>query len=371
MIRQRRTYLQDMPGRGRLWMHGLLPPHNIWDSTNWRLWYESNANYWLGLSHYAKAIVDLNAETGKKYAAESQAYAEDILAAVEKSFVLSPVIRVRDGTYRSFLPPTPYMRGPASRCIPTSFGSPEHTPGLYPDVIRGGVHLVNMSGLLPATDPRAQGLVDVLEDRLLLEHHRLPMRTLGYNPAKHWFSHAGWYYQCGIERTANVHLQWDDVPNFLRSFYNQYAVDIVVGPYTFNEHTTRGPPDKSFEEAAFLERLRNLLVMEEGSRLWLLRAAPRAWLAQGQRITVKNLPTHFGLVEYEIVSDAEHGQIKATVKLPPRKMPKEVWLRLRHPQATAIKSVTVNGRPWPQFDPEKELVQLDGLQGTVQVLVAY
>jgi hypothetical protein len=228
-----------------------------------------------------------------------------------------------------------------------------------------------MSGLLPATDSRAQGVMDVLEDRLLLEHHRLPMRTPAYDPEQHWFSHAGWYYQCGIERTANVHLQWDDVPNFLRSFYNQYAVDIVVGPYTFNEHTTRGPPDKSFEEAAFLERLRNLLVMEEGSRLWLLRAAPRAWLAQGQRIAVRNLPTHFGPVEYEIVSDAEHGQIKATVKLPSRKMPKQIWLRLRHPQATAIKTVAVNGKPWPQFDREKELVQLDGLQGTVQVYVEY
>jgi hypothetical protein len=371
MIRQRRAYLKDVSGRERLWMRGLLPPHNIWDSTNWRLWYESNANYWLGLNHYAEAVADLDAEAGRKYTAEANAYAEDILAAVEKSFVLSPVVRVRDGTYRSFLPPTPYMRGPASRCIPTSFGSPEHTPGLYPDVIRGGVHLINMSGLLPATDRRAQGLVDVLEDRLLLEHHRLPMRTLGYNPEKHWFSHAGWYYQCGIERTANVHLQWDDVPNFLRSFYSQYAVDIVPGPYTFNEHTTRGPPDKSFEEAAFLERLRNLLVMEDGNRLWLLRAAPRAWLAQGQRIVVKNLPTHFGPVEYEIVSDAEHGQIKATVKLPSRKMPNEVWLRLRHPQTTAIKTVAVNGKPWSQFDREKELVQLDGLRGKVQVLVEY
>jgi hypothetical protein len=371
MIRQRRTYLKDVPGRERLWMRGLLPPHNIWDSTNWRVWYETNANYWLGLSRYAEAIADLDPEAGRKYEAEAKAYAEDILAAVEKSFALSPVVRVRDGTYRSFLPPTPYMRGPASRCIPTSFGGPEHTPGLYPDVIRGGVHLINMSGLLAATDRRAQGLVDVLEDRLLLEHHRLPMRTPGYSAEKHWFGHAGWYYQCGIERTANVHLQWDDVPNFLRSFYNQCAVDVVVGPYTFNEHTTRGPPDKSFEEAAFLERLRNLLVMEEGSRLWLARATPRAWLAQGRRMAVKNLPTYFGAVEYEIVSDADHNQIKATVQMPARRLPKEVWLRLRHPQAKAIKTVVVNGQPWAQFDRDKELVKLDGLPGTVRVLVEY
>jgi len=371
MIRQRRSHLKEVPGRERLWTHGLLPPHNIWDSTNWRPWYESNANYWLGLSRYARAIADLDAELSRHYAAEAQAYAKDILAAVEKSFVLSPVVRVRDGTYRSFLPPTPYMRGPASRCIPTSFGSPEHTPGLYPDAIRGGVHLINLSGLLSPADPRAQGLVDVLEDRLLLEHHRLPMRTRGYDPEKHWFSHAGWYYQCGIERTANVHLQWDDVPNFLRSFFNQYAVDIVVGPYTFNEHTTRGPADKSFEEAAFLERLRHLMVMEDGECLWLARATPRAWLAQGKRIAARNMPTHFGTVGYEIVSDVDSRRITATVEMPGRKPPEAVLLRLRHPEAAPIKSVRVNGRPWSDFDPGRETVRLHGVTGTAKVEAAY
>ncbi len=371
MIRQRHSHLKDVPGREGAWCHGLLPPHNIWDSTNWRLWYETNANYWLGLRRYAEAIADLDAELGRKYAAEAQAYATDILAAVDKSFVLSPLVRVRDGTYRSFLPPTPYMRGPASRCMPTSFGSPEHTPGLYPDAIRGGVHLINLSGLLPANDPRAQGMVDVLEDRLLLEHHRLPMRTPGYDPEKHWFSHAGWYYQCGIERTANVHLQWDDVPSFLRSFFNQYAVDIVVGPYTFNEHTTRGPADKSFEEAAFLERLRNLLVMEEGDSLWLARATPRAWLEQGRRISVRNAPTHFGAVAYEIVSDAANGRIAAAIEAPARKPPKALLLRLRHPAAAPLKAVSVNGKPWADFDPAREIIRLRQGKGTIEVEATY
>ena len=182
IIRQRLAYPQGVPNGDRLWTHGLLPPHNIWDSTNWRPWYESNANYWLGLKHYAEVIAEIDPPAGRKYRAEAEAYARDILAAVERSLVLSPLVRVADGTYRSFLPPAPYMRGPASRCMPTSFGSPEHTPGLYPDVIRGGVHLLNLSGLLGPNDSRAQGLLDVLEDRLLLEHHRLPMRTEGYDP---------------------------------------------------------------------------------------------------------------------------------------------------------------------------------------------
>lgn len=371
MIRQRHAYPPGVPGRERLWTRGLLPPHNIWDSTNWRPWYESNANYCFGLARYAEALAELDPQAGQKYLAEAAAYAQDILAAAERSFVLSPVIRVRDGTYRSFLPPTPYMRGPASRSMPTSFGHPEHTPGLYPDAIRGGVHLANLSGLLPAADRRAQGMIDVLEDRLLLEHHRLPMRTPGYDPEKHWLSHAGWYYQCGIERTANVHLQWDDVPNFLRSFYNQYAVDVVVGPYTFNEHTTRGPDDKSFEESAFLERLRNMLVMEEGASLWLAKGTPRAWLKQGKRIAVKNMPSHFGPLDFEIVSDAGHSRITATVQLPSRRAPEQALLRLRHPQSAPMQTVTVNGREWKDFDPAKEVVRLHGVTATARVEASY
>ena len=266
---------------------------------------------------------------------------------------------------------SPYMRGPASRYMPTLFGDPAHTPGLYADAIRGGVHFINRSRLLGPENPRAQGMIDVLEDRLLSEHDRLAMRTKGYDPEKHWFSHAGWYYQCGIERTADVHLQWDDVPNFLRSFYNDYAVDIVVGPYTFDEHTTRGPSDKSFEEAVFLERLRLMLVMEEGDTLWLARATPRAWLEQGKKIAVSSAPTDFGRLAYQIVSDVDHGKITATVQMPSRNPPQAVLLRLRHPQAATIKSVAVNGRPWTDFEPAKELIRLHGLQGATEVEATY
>jgi hypothetical protein len=80
------------------------------------------------------------------------------------------------------------------------------------------------------------------------------------------------------------------------------------------------------------------------------RAAPRAWLEQGKRIAVKNASTHFGTMDYEIVSDVDHGKIMATVKMPSRKLPEAVLLRLRHPSAAAIKSVTVNGKLWNHFD---------------------
>jgi len=152
---------------------------------------------------------------------------------------------------------------------------------------------------------------------------------------------------------------------------NQYAVDIVPGEYTFREHTTTGPPDKLFEESCFLERFRMMLVMEEGNVLWLARATPRAWLEQGKRIAVRNAPTHFGNVGYEIVSDVEHGCLSATVSLPSRTPPREIVLVLRHPNSIAIAAVKVNGKKWTNFDAARGWVRLRGLSGEAKVEVHF
>jgi hypothetical protein len=246
-----------------------------------------------------------------------------------------------------------------------------HVGAIYWDTVQSADPLVSPAGLLSPQDRRVQGHLDVLEDRLLLENTKVSERTRGFDAEKQWFSHASWQYQCGLERHANIHLAADDAPNVIRSVLNQYAVDIMPGEYTFREHTTGGPPDKIYEESCFLERFRQMLVMEDGDSLWLARATPRAWFEQGKRISVKNAPTHFGIVAYDIVSDADNGRIAATVEMPARQMPKEVLLRLRHPNAAPIRSVAVNGQAWKDFDPAREIVRLRGLTGRVSVEVSY
>jgi hypothetical protein len=188
---------------------------------------------------------------------------------------------------------------------------------------------------------------------------------------KDWFDR-GWQYQGGLERASNMHLAGDDIPTFIRSFLNCYAIDILEKDgYIFNEHAVHGPPDKIFEEAAFLERFRNLLVMEQGQNLWLARATPRAWLEQGKKIAVRNAPTHFGTVAFEMVSDVDKGRITALVAMPDRQQVKQVWLRLRHPKKAKIVGVRVNGKAWKDYDPAMEAVMLHGLKGTVKVEVRY
>jgi hypothetical protein len=375
ILRQRRLLSAIVPGGERLWCKGLQPAHQVTPDSGGQLmqFYESEGYYCLAVERFARLYSHIDAAEGARLASEAEAYRKDLRAAVERSIALSPLVLVRDGTYRSFTPFACYVRGFASGAWSWRRpGSGAHVGGLYWDTIQSAEPLVVPACILPPNDRRVQGTLDVLEDRLLLENPKLAERTPGYDPQEHWFAHAAWQYQPGLERHANLHLAGDDAPNFLRSWLNQYAVLLLPDQgYIFREHTTTGPPDKIFEEAAFLERFRHALVMEEGDRLWLGRAVPRAWLRNGQTFRVQNAPTHFGTVSYQIVSSVNEGKIKATLDMPSRGGQKAVLLRFRHPGAVPMKSVAVNGRPWEKIDKDKEVVILEDLTGTVAVEATY
>jgi hypothetical protein len=374
ILRQRGLLARIIPGGQRLWCKGLQPAHQVTPDSGGMLmqFYESDAYYYLAVRRLADALVDVDPENSRRLAAEAESYRKDLLAAVERSILLTPVVQVRDGTYHSFIPFACYVRGFASGAWNWRRpGSVNHVNGLYWDTVQSAGPLLSPAGLMPLDDPRVQGFLDVLEDRLLAENERLTVRTPGYNPDRDWFSQAGWQYQCGLERHANIHLAADDPSCFIRSMLNQYAVDIQPGDYTFREHTVTGPPDKSFEEAAFIERFRDMLVMEDGRTLWLARATPRVWLEQGRRIAMKNAPTYFGAAAYEIVSKVEDGKITATVQVPDRAAPDVVLLRLRHPSGKPILAVTVNGLKSTAFDKDKEIVRLSGVSGRIVVEASY
>lgn len=345
MLRQRQVVKNLVPGGERLWCKGLQPALQVTPDSGglWMQFYECEAYYWVAVAHFADALATIDPTDGARLKTEAEAYRKDLLASVERSIALSPVVPVRDGTFHSVIPFACYVRGLATGAWGWKRdGSGSHVGPLYWETVQSAAPLISPAGLLSPDDVRVQGYLDVLEDRLLLENPNIGNHG--------WFS-AGWQYQGGLERTANVHLAGDDIPAFLRSLLNCYAIDIVpTSGYVFNEHATRGPPDKIFEEAAFLERFRNLLVMEQGDCLWLARGTPRAWLKHGQKISVSNSPTHFGTLAYEITSNVDKGEIEATVEIPVRHPPKTTLLRFRHPQSAPILSVTVNGNSWPFFN---------------------
>ena len=378
MLRQRRVVKDMVPGGERLWCKGLQPPQQVTPDSGglWMQFYECEAYYWAAVAHFADALATIDPKEGARLQAEAEAYRKDLLATVERTIALSPVVPVRDGTYHSVIPFACYVRGLSTGAWGwMRDGSGGHVGPMYWETVQSAAALISPAGILSPDDPRVQGYFDVLEDRLLLENE--------YVCKYDWLA-AGWQYQGGLERTSNMHLAGDDIPVFIRSFLNCYAVDILPGQgYIFNEHAVHGPPDKIYEEACFLERFRNLLAMEIGDTLWLARGTPRAWLEQGKKISVKNAPTHFGTLAYEIVSDVDNGKISATVEMPAhnashsdaggpsRKAAKEVVLRFRHPKAAPMKSVAVNGKKWKAFDASREIIRLKGLKGTVNVAAKY
>jgi hypothetical protein len=129
-------------------------------------------------------------------------------------------------------------------------------------------------------------------------------------------------------------------------------------------------PPNAASNSAFLETLRLMLVHETTRRgqpvgLELAYSTPRGWLAPGKAIAVREAPTSFGPLSYEI--NAAEGRIDATVEVPSRRPPVTLKLRLRVPAGHRVVAVRVDGKPRP-FNPRSATLDLSGLRGTLSVV---
>ena len=368
MLRQRQVLSTAVPGGQRLWCKGLQPALQVTPDSGglWMQFYEAEAYYWASLARLAATLSTIDPDGGAKLAAEAEAYRQDLRAAVDRSIALSPVVPVRDGTFHSVIPFACYVRGLSTGAWGWQRdGSGAHVGPLYWDTVQSAAALISPAGLLVAQG-RAGAGISRRAGRSRCSW-RIPMSAIGT-----WFD-AGWQYQGGLERTANMHLAGDDIPVFLRSFLNCYAIDILPSDgYVFNEHAVHGPPDKIFEEAAFLERFRNLLVMEDGQDAV---AGPRhaAGVAgAGQEDQCKNAPTHFGTVGLRNRlrrgqrQDRGHGG-DALAKSAER----QSCCGCGIPRPRRSRASRSTADPWTDFDAAKEVVRLHGVQGTVQVEATY
>ena len=385
IIRQRNQYMKDTPNREELLVAGLMPPSMLGDyaipSCDWRWYYPDNAFALQGLRRFADVLTEFDPETGRKYRDEADAFQRDLRRAVEREAALSPVRLGRDGTYRSFIPLMAYARGLMANL---EFGSPQRPQS---DILAGALPLAEPFGALDANDVRMEGTLTVMEEIGMspeVTTHILAMnvmKVIGTPVGAVGELDDAWFWRCyggsfpKASHNANIYLLQDDVPNFLRFWMNCYAALVGADGKLWEwgrlgEYSNCSAPDNG-TAGWFLESSRNMLVMEDGQSLWVARATPRVWLEQGKKITVKNAPTYFGTLAYEIVSDVDNGKITAVVEIPSRNPPKSVVVRFRHPKAAPIKSVTVNGRPWTGFNKDKEVIELMELTGTVAVVAGY
>jgi hypothetical protein len=121
-----------------------------------------------------------------------------------------------------------------------------------------------------------------------------------------------------------------------------------------------GPPST---DGAWCELFRNMLVREvDDHTLLLAQATPRKWLEDGLKIEVQKAPTYFGPVSFHMESRAREGKLLATIEFERPSRPQSLLIRFRHPEGKPIRSVTLDGQDWQDFDTGKEWVRIESPQ---------
>jgi hypothetical protein len=155
---------------------------------------------------------------------------------------------------------------------------------------------------------------------------------------------------------------------------HQYTRGTWLAPETRKPLSTdEAAPYCSPAQLAVPLLLRWLLVFEEPDAevLWLGRGVPRQWLTDGELVSVASAPTRWGRVGFAIQPALRAGRIDARVSLPMRGIAAQTKLRLRAREGARIRSVTLNGRNWKQFDAASEVIVVPPATGGELTIVAH
>ncbi len=320
-------------GSARSPTYGLSPASSLEDVVEYQYWFATNAYFYLGMKRVAQALADIGHPEAKRIATEAEKYRSDIEANIREATTISAVVQLRDGHYIPYVPSRVYQW--------------RHlTEGWIREALYCSLHLTTAEVLSP-DDPIVTWMLDDLEDNIFFSWQS------GYNVADYeqtWFERGGLTLQPCLLDTPIVYMARDEISAALRSFWNTYALLVYPDTQCFAEWARRfgvggGPVYKTSDESRFIMWLRQLLIWEDADRLWFGRATPQEWLKDGNVIRIERAPTLFGIAGMVIRSKVNKGKIHATVTLPGRNPPAEVWLRLRHPNGLQPNKVSINGKP--------------------------
>ncbi|HHW32279.1 MAG TPA: hypothetical protein GXX20_11525 [Clostridiaceae bacterium] len=180
----------------------------------------------------------------------------------------------------------------------------------------------------------------------------------------------------------------DDADRLVLALYGKLAHGMTRGTFISGEGDTIGVypgeyyrtfylPPCSANNALFLQILRLMLIRESvdengiPENLYLAYATPRGWLEDGKEIEIQNMPTFFGPVSYTLTSHLNENYIDASVTIPDRDPISNIYLKVRVPVGYTIKNVTINGLPWNNYNAEKEIIDLTGKTGELNIKINY
>jgi len=361
--------------------YGLLPASQLEDNTDWANWFAINAYAWAGVDRTAQALKDVQHPDADRVAREADDYKRDLREAVIRAAAMSPVVRMRDGVSEPYVPVEPFRRlrlfGPARTAYYTRYGHPEIRPLFRLSADREGLYgpmiLLNL-GVFGPQEGIADWVLDDWEDNQTLTSG-MGLNVHGLTDEKFWFSQGGMVFQANLQNPILVYLKRHEIPAAIRNVYNNFVACLYADINAFTEeyHQWRlgsGPFYKISDEARFVNRLRDMLALEDGDTLWLAPGTPRRWLESSDGIRVNKIVTYFGPVSYTLRRGGKSGLIEGDVQLPTRNPPRAVRLVARTP-SSRIRSVTVNGRAWTRIDASNESIELPLDQGPLHIQIRY
>jgi hypothetical protein len=357
VMRERQATMRQNADGSRPIEYGFLPTGSLEDVTDFWHWLATNSATVWGFDAVAGALADFGHPDAGRLKHEASAYHADVVRGLAESRVLAPVVRLRDGTYVPKYPSRLYERGRAH--------------GWLRETLEGSIFLLYYK-LIPPESPDARWILKDYEDNLYISS------DYGYAiPAfdTFWFSRGGFSMQAQLLDGPPPYLYRDEIKHYLRAYFNGFCSAFYPDIRMCNEHSLpelgypAGDHFKSSDEAQSTSWLRLMFVYEDGADLHLGRAIPRYWLTQGKKIGVERAASCFGPLSWFMTSDVDNGQIKAIVTPPARNRPANIFVRFRHPAGKLMQSVTVNEKPWVEFDAKKEWVVLPGKSDDPQEIV--
>jgi hypothetical protein len=321
ILRERRFSLEqkDNPCRG------LLQGMFVCDSPNVGYFTYTDAISYLGLHGMARLLSEWGHAEGRGLLDEAEAYRQDIVAAVDRLTDKS-----RDPWY-----------------VPWAL----HEPRREENYLNGACGPINLAfgGVLPRDDLRIAHVI-----RWNLDH---VYKGVVENSAT-----ASMFYSQDL---AIVLLEQGRVEEFLRMFYAILAANVSHQTLTTCEWRSNTQPHVH-SISSLIRMLRTMLVQERDGDLVLLQGVPRRWLEQGKEIRIAGLPTWYGSLSLDCVSDVVQGKVRLHIHVPERLGAARLRIKLRLPSGVRLAGVTVNGQTHRQVDGE--WIVLQGVQGEADVL---
>ena len=266
LIRERKRTMKELPGGRKPLYYGLAPADCVADMRDWEYSFSLNAYLYLGLKKSAQVLRDVDQTQAQRIATEAEDYLQTIRKVVKECVAISPATRLRDGTSVPSVPSYVGLRGFSTDAKDSVDSDLRH--GYAYDSNIGPSHLVKGEVLAPI-DPEVTWTLNYLEDRFFI-YTPLPSRVRFDELSNDRFNLGGFEkLQPYYVHYQDAYLQRDQIPNFLRGFFNVLAAIFDSMTLTFQEELDDGggQPHKTHEEGWFFHQLRHMLVLEAGDDL--------------------------------------------------------------------------------------------------------